>query len=185
MRFGMLFVLMVLVVAVFVIPVALSCGCREAAGNEVTGRASVSFMQGSPMYAKMAVNLSQKGFATLAYAGNEMQPSYVTKALGKGSVVPTRRVSAEGTLLYFKDIAVGRERECIRGTAWCEGNVFVRCVGGSWESTEQCKESEVCTPKGCRMIRWSRYPLVTITQRVMPETSVNATSRRMPVRISI
>ncbi len=111
--------------------------------NDITGEISFSQMWGSPMYVKRT-NTSQ--------IMNVSRPSYVSRALTRG-----------GTTLYFRDMAVGNDANCVRGATRCENNTFIRCVGGFWESTEKCKRNEICTPSGCRMIRWSRYPLVRIT----------------------
>ncbi len=83
----------------------------------------------------------------------------VTQPNGTNITSPARMGNG---VLYFTEAAVGRPAACIRGATRCEDNVFIRCVGGSWESVEKCKNSEVCTPGGCKMLRWSRFPYVTI-----------------------
>lgn len=89
-------------------------------------------------------------------------------------------------VLYFTEAAVGRPAACIRGASRCEDNVFIRCVGGTWESVEKCRNSEVCTPGGCKMLRWSRYPFVKITPPGRaPDIRANLTSHEMPVQVDI
>ncbi len=66
-------------------------------------------------------------------------------------------------VLDISEPAIRRPASCVSGTTWCEDNVFVKCVGGVWVTVEKCKNSEVCTPDGCKMFRWSRYPYVKIT----------------------
>lgn len=124
-------------------------------------------MWGSPMYVKRT-NSSQLFPPNGSYTITDVRPavirpSYVTRSMGRGSTFP---IGTGG--FGVTDTAVGRMQQCSRGSTKCVNRTFERCVGGFWVSTEQCKAAEVCTPNGCRIGRWSRFPSVRITPIIYP-----------------
>ncbi|MEM4254491.1 MAG: hypothetical protein QXR48_03865 [Candidatus Woesearchaeota archaeon] len=159
MRAIMSIVFMVLILvssaSAFLIETSTSIAGRDVAvmNNKISGGITISRMWGSPTYVKRT-NTSFAG--PYAIVGN--RTSVITSALRKGSYFT---ISHSG--LYARDVAVGRNEQCTRGTARCVNNTYEKCIGGLWVSTEQCKWSEICTLRGCRTGRLSRYPLVKIT----------------------
>jgi hypothetical protein len=50
----------------------------------------------------------------------------------------------------------------------CEDNKYNRCIGGKWHVLDMCTTGEQCMAGGCRTVRMTRFPQVTITQSMMP-----------------
>ena len=88
--------------------------------------------------------------------------------------------------LYYYYPGAGSQDVCHPGTAKCQDNTYLLCQGGQWKPADSCTKNEACTPAGCKMIRWSRYPYVKISPIASPGTIYrNLTSRSMAVQVKI
>ncbi len=50
----------------------------------------------------------------------------------------------------------------------CEDNKYSRCMAGKWHVLEMCTPGEQCMAGGCRTVRITRFPQVTITPSMAP-----------------
>jgi hypothetical protein len=112
-------------------------------------------MPGSPRYIlkNSTITSGSAGPCQTSVENNKTVYSCITESMARGSMLP----------YDFYTTGSGVGAQCMRGSTKCVGNAFIRCIGGYWVSAQNCRRSEQCTGNGCRILRITSQPHVSVS----------------------